>query len=196
MDIEYILKLAKEFEHKTRNQYVYHIKSSNFKGRYIYPLAQLKDEYPDIYKKELKKYKGRETHPDTKIDCLKATWKDCVNFSTINPIKIFQLIELLGLPGDSDVEIFQFNINDLPNSKMCLYDDNKSPKNSESYKRVSAKSYRETRFVPPETVKYFAQSKEKDEHPLIFGNVSHLLVADKVSTDKAEIIKFKDIIYR
>src|SRR6267154_1206849 len=86
-------KIAKE------TQYIYHIKSKNFKGKYIYPLIELEKIYPDIYKKEIAKYEDRENYPNTKIKLLDCTWKDCVNLSTVDPSKIFHLEELLGIPG-------------------------------------------------------------------------------------------------
>lgn len=190
--IENLIKVADKFEDKSSN-YVYHIKSKDFRGKYIYSLNELQDVYPDLYKKEIKKYKGREKHPETKIEFLGAKWKDCVNLSTLNPIKIFQMEELLGIPGYKDgenIDIFRFDIKDLVDLDMCLYDDNKSPKRKEAYKKVTSKSYRETRFVPPETTKYFAECKIKNERPLLFGNVTHLLVLGKIPINKAKILKF------
>jgi hypothetical protein len=109
-------------------------------------------------------------------------------------LKIFQLEELLGLPGyknGEDCEILQFNLTDFEDLDYCLYDDNKSPKRAEAYSKVSPASYRETQFVPPETAKYFAECKEKGEYPLLFGNVTHLLVKGQVDISKAEVLKFK-----
>lgn len=181
---DYIEKLAKEI------QYVYHIKSDNFKGKFIYPLSELKEIYPDIYKQELSKYKGRESHPEIKIKLLDCQWKDCINFSTLNPIKIFQLKELLGI-SNKETDIFQFKISSLSNLDFCLYNDDKSPKNEEAYSKISASSYKETQFIPPKTVKYFAECKEKKELPLIFSNVKHLMVKGKIDTSKASIINYK-----
>lgn len=177
----------------TAKNFVYHIKSSNFKGDYIYPLSQLEEVNPSVYKKEIKKYKGRESHPETKIGILDVKWKDCVNFSTVNPIKIFQMEKLLGIPGYKnvkDIEVFCFDIKDLSDFDMCLYDDNKSPKKSDAYKKVTSSSYKEIQFVPIDTVRYFLECKKKNELPLIFGGICHLLIPDKIPIKNAEIIKF------
>lgn len=176
----------------SQKQYVYHIKNKNFKGKYIYTLSELQNIKPDIFKKEIKKYNGRKSHPEIEIKILNAKWKDCVNFSTLNPIKIFQLKELLGISNNNEnIEIFRFNIKHFKNLNMCLYDDNKSPKKDEAYKKVNIYSYKESEFIPAETAKYFAESKVKKEQPLIFGHVVHLLVNDKISIEKADILKFK-----
>ena len=187
MFIDEIVKLAKEFKKQTSAQYVYHLKRSDFRGKLILPLSKLETNYPDIYKKEIKKYRGRENHPEIKIPLLDCRWKDCVNFSTIDPNLIFQLEDLLGIKNDIP-KIFRFDIHDLKDFDMCLYDDNFSPRKSEAYKKVSDKSYKETLSVPAETVKYFAECKEKKEAPLIFGYVPHLLVRGNIPIKLAGII--------
>ncbi len=111
----------------------------------------------------------------------------------MNPIKIFQLEELLGIPGyknGENCEVLQFRLSDLEGD-YCLYDDNKSAKKNEAYRNTSPSSYKETQFVPPETVKYFAECKMKDELPLIFGNVPHLLFKGKIDISTAKILKFQ-----
>lgn len=179
-----LTKFAKE------TQYVYHIKSDKFKGKFIYPLEELKIIYPDIYKKEISKYKGREAHPNTKIKLLDCQWKDCVNFSTINPIKIFELEELLGIKTEN-AEIFRFKISDLSKLDFCLYDDDISPKKEEAYSQITISSYKETQFIPNKTVKYFIECKEKKENPLLFAYIKHLIVNSKIDILKADIIKWK-----
>lgn len=198
--IEEILQLAQVYELKAlgakpKNQFIYHIKNPSFKGKYIYPLSELQTIYPDLYKKEMKKYKGRENHPNIKINILDTSWKDCVNFSTLSPIKIFQLEQLLGVPGYKnihDVDIFKFDIKDLKNMEMCLYDDNKSPRKDEAYKKININTYKETDFIPTATIKYFVKSKEKNEYPLLFGNVPHVLIKGSIPINKADIINFKN----
>lgn len=190
-----ISKTAELFAYKIakETQYVYHIKSKDFKGKYIYPLSELKDAHPDIYKKQIAKYKGREDHPEIKIKPLDCKWKDCVNLSTLNPIKIFQLEELLGIPGykkGKDVEVFKIKISDLDSKKFCLYDDEKSPKSEAAYSKRTETSYKETQFIPTKTAKYFVTSKEKKEYPLLFAYVKHVLYNGIIDISKAEIIKF------
>ncbi len=184
----YLAKFAK------KDQFVYHLKSKSFKGDTIYPLSTLETEKPSIYKQQMKKYEGREKQPLIRIDCLDCQWRDCINFSALNPLKIFQMEELLGIPGykrGEDVEILKFNIKDFKDFDFCLYDDNKNPKKTGAYKKIKPGSYKEQEFVPTETAKYFAESKEKGELPLLFSNVNHILVKGNVPLEWAEVIQFK-----
>lgn len=177
---------------ESNQQFAYHLKNPHFKGKYIYPLSELKEVYPEIYRQEIKKYQDRKTHPATKINILNAKWEDCVNLSTLDPVKIFQLEELLGIDNHpTKIEIFKFNIKKLEGMEMCLYDDRLSPKNQSAYKKVTTKSYRENKLIPTQTTKYFAESKEEKEQPLIFAYVTHLLVKGKMPIELAEVITFK-----
>jgi hypothetical protein len=68
-------------------QYFYHLKPHNFKGSSLLPLNLMEEKFPKLYKKELSKYDGRETDIKRKIKCFdNKTWKDVINFSTINPV--------------------------------------------------------------------------------------------------------------
>ena len=114
--------------------YVYHIKSKDFKGDKIYSLNKMKDINNEIYKKSLKKYKNRMDELKCHIDMLDCTWADCVNLSTVNPIKILTLLHLIGADGwedDIGKEVYQIPIKNLKNSDCCIFDDN-IPENKNS----------------------------------------------------------------
>lgn len=188
--MESLLKLAKKLIEKNQKQYVYHLISPDFKGKTILPLSELKQKYPDIYKKEFKKYKDRENHPDIKIDVLNCSWKDCISLSTINPALIFNFLSSIDAKGSEhskDFKIYRFDINKIENEK-CYYDDNVSPKNQKSYSKI--KSYSETDSIPLEAAKYFIKSVDNKEYPLIFGYVKHVLVKGNLDLSLGEEIDY------
>lgn len=195
MNLE-ILNKCNEFEKlaKESNKYVYHLKSPEFKGKIIYSLNKMKDIDEKIYKDSLKKYKGREDHITKKIKELNCTWSDVVNLSTLNPEKIFRLASLLGNKNheyNNNKEIVCIPIENLIDSEFCLYDDNFSHNSAKAYSKLSINKYKELEFVPTETVKYFADCVEKNEDPLMFAYVKHILVKDQVNIKNSKIIKFK-----
>lgn len=177
-------------------KYVYHI-NKDFAGKYLLPLSDLEKEYPKIYKQEISKYKGREGLPKTRIDILECQWQDCVMFSTLNILDLFTLQKLLGVPGAEEVDelsALRFDIADLeklPDVELCIYDDDVSPKNQKAYSQISSKKYQELETIPAETVKYYADSAEKKERPLLFSNIPHLFVKGKVPLSLGEIISLK-----
>jgi hypothetical protein len=60
-----------------------------------------------------------------------------------------------------------------------------------SYEKLKTSDYEELKEVPIATIKHFMKSKEKNEQPLIFEGIPHILVADEVDTENAEIIEYK-----
>lgn len=169
-------------------QYVYHLMPEKMSGKILYCLSDLESKLPDVYKKEIKKYIGREEHLEQKIAPLKSTWKDCVIFSSIDPAMIFDLQALLGVKGWQDaagIAYMRFNITDLPED-LCLYDDDK-----ETYKKLSPKSYKETKSIPASTAKYFSECVENKERPLLFAGVKHVLVKGNVNIKNSVVMKYK-----
>jgi len=76
------------------------------------------------------------------LDC---TWSDCVNLSTINPIKILMLLRLMGCDGwEDDIgrEVFQIPVSNLKESKCCIFDDNKSEKSKKAYTKLNFNKYK------------------------------------------------------
>ena len=187
--IDEILSLANCFEKTASTQYAYHIRSDDFRGKTIYPLAELEEAYPKIYKTEIKKYRGRESHPNIKVSLLDARWADCVCLSTLDPRKIFQLEDLLGI-DNQPAKIFRFKISDLKDFDMCIFndDDKLSPRKDEAYDKITAKSYKETKLIPPETVKYFVRCKKKGEQPLLFSYIPHLMIKGSIPINLADIV--------
>jgi hypothetical protein len=116
------------------------------------------------------------------LDC---DWKHCISLSSINPQKLFHLEELLNLPVDP-YTILKFNINCLKGKKFCFYYDSIE---NEHYEKGNIAKYRETIFVPSETVIHYAESKEKGDSPLLFAGIMHILLNDTLDISEAETIK-------
>lgn len=185
--MEEIIKEAKD------KQYVYHIKDSDFKGNTIYSLEMMKQIDKSIYNKSIKKYKDRKDHISKKIKLLDCTWADVINLSTLNPLKIFMAARLIGNKNNEynvGREVFQIPIDNLKDSEFCLYNDNYSQNSSKAYSNISIAKYKENEFVPEKTIEYFIDCLEKNEDPLMFAYVDHILVKDQVSLNNSKTLKF------
>lgn len=177
-------KIAKELNQK----YFYHIKPDK-EIKEIIPLSMLKDKDKKAYNKAIKKYTGREDQLTTKISLLDAEWQDCINLSTINPALLFDLIFLLRLKNydyNPNRTIIKFPIEVLKDKRIVLYDDNKNFKKDEAYSKLNIKSYKELKYIPEETVKYYIQCMKKNEDPLIFASIPHILCLDPIKISDGE----------
>lgn len=185
-----IAELADKFAGSlSSKQYVYHIKSPEFKGKYIYPISELNEIDPELYKQSLHKYKGREEWIERKIPQLNCKATDVVNLSTINPIKLFIVEHLLNIESIDDKIIMRIPVSSLKKQECVLFSYDKSLQYH--YKKQNVSKYKECISVPFDTVNHYIESKNNKENPLIFEYVPHLLVKGKVDISKAEIIKFK-----
>jgi len=119
-----------------------------------------------------------------KIKSLDCRWRDVVNLSTINPIKLLSVAELIGNETDP-ATIFKIPISKLKGMKMCLYDGDKS------YELITARKYKEGVEIPTATIKHYLDCKENDERPLVFEGVPHILVADEIDISGVETIKYR-----
>lgn len=168
-------------------QHFYHIVPKGMKGKTIFPLSELEDAHPFIYKEEVKKYRDRKDIPNQYIKLLDCRWRDCTIFSTVSPIALFALQDSIGIEVD-DVEVFQFPIERLKGREWCLYHD--SIKN-ERYSSSTIPQYEETLSVPKETFVHYQQSAENKEKPLIFAGITHILLKGSFPIEGAEVLSFK-----
>lgn len=169
-------------------QYVYHFKSPKFKGTQIHPLSQLQKIDPTTYAKEIDKYQGREEWINRSIPPLNCQARDTVNLSTINPIKLFLLLDLLDVEELDPHSIFKLPVSTLKNQEMVLFSYDKSL--DYQYVKITPNDYTETQAVPPDTIEYYLTSKQQYESPLVFEYVPHILVKGSVDISKAEVIDF------
>ena len=73
-------------------EYIYHAVPKNLDGSILYPLFSLKDKFPDLYEKEIKKYDDhpqRKLLPFKKVPKLNCSRGDVLHFSPIHPNLIF-----------------------------------------------------------------------------------------------------------
>lgn len=179
-------RFLEQFSKLGAEQYVYHLKSPQFKGKFIYSLSDLAEIDPKSYRKELSKYKDRPGHLEQKIDVLNCTQADVINLSCLNPVKLFKLFILLDVEKFDDKEIIKIPISSLSgDAALMTFKGNKVV-----YKKQSLKTYKEETEAPFKTALHYIESKQKHESPLIFEYVPHLLVKCKIDISGCEVIKF------
>lgn len=158
-------------------------------GKILLPLSSMKEEYPKLYKEQAKIYDGRESLLRKKIPPLDCRWEDVLFFSTLNPTLIFAALELLGLLDDEVPIILRFPISALKDGEFCYYnEDDKQP-----FVKTTVARYKEEQNLPIETTKYFVSCVKKNEDPLIFSGVKHVLYKGEVDISKATVIRYDSL---
>lgn len=85
------------------------------------PLSSMEEEYPKLYREQVKIYEERKELLKKKVPPLDCTWQDVLFFSTLNPKIIFTALELLGLLDEDIPEILRFPISALEDGSFCYY---------------------------------------------------------------------------
>ena len=171
--------------------HVYHLKPENMHGNVLFPLSELSKQYPDLGKEYIKNYKGREEVILTKIELLSCSWQDVLFLSALNPILIFQALDVLNLLDEDIPDILQFPISSLKKKEFCLF---KEIDGKDHFAPCDISSYEEPKNLSKGTWSYFLDCVSSGEKPLIFADVSHILVKGTLDIRDAKTIKYHPII--
>ena len=68
---------------------LYHQPVSQPRGSALLPLQQLRDRYPDLYERHLRKYNRRPDVLRTPVEPLHCTWADLIFLSPVHPAPLF-----------------------------------------------------------------------------------------------------------
>lgn len=179
-----------------RQYYVYHAVPEIVEGKHLYPLNQLKDKYPEIYKKSLGKYSGREWVLEAKIERLDCTFKDILNLTPVCPVKLkLSWVNLfsskLSFPFS---HFYRFSAEDIGLNEMnsCFFIEKKERVNGinknlvEYFSKESLGKYNE---INRDTIRYYKKCLRDNRTPLVFAHVPHVLFKGAIPLFKGEIVK-------
>lgn len=183
------LNLLDSFQRLTQKitpQFVYHILPKQMEGEILLPPSELPKA---LYTKEKAKYEGREDWFSRQIPKLHCTAEDVLQFSTLDPIKLFRLFKLLGLEKVSPKTILRFPIQAFQDREIVLFSYGKEL--DYDYQLIQPEDYQETTSIPPDTVSYYLSCLESGESPLIFEFVPHLLLKGSLDINQATKILYQ-----
>jgi len=153
--------------------YLYHRKKG-IKGNTLYPLNELKNIFPEVYGKHIKKYVGREFVMEQKIPKLNCLWNDVLHFSAVHPLEIKKSLAEVGFKYENvSWDFYEINQSDLDQQKIIVYlykpeflGDKFNKENWEIYNPEDIEKYS---VLPKETKEYYKESFEKGESPLFMA---------------------------
>jgi hypothetical protein len=168
--------------------YVYHRVPSEMKGDILYPLNEIKNMYPEMFEKEARKYEGREHIMNDVIPRLNCLWNDVLHFSPV-PI-IFIKTALAELGKDFHAEYFKVPAVIFNPEKTVIYLNGEIPKMDPSnwlpYDSAQVSQYAE---MPESTKKYYREKLEKNEQPLLYAKIPHILYKGSIDTKNLERVR-------
>jgi hypothetical protein len=159
------------------------------KGDILYPLNEMKNVYPDIYKNAISKYAGREHILQDVIPVLNCLWNDVLHFSPVHPSKIKSAFLELGKEFVGQ-DYFEIPPEMLSPEKTIIYLNGElsktDPRNWLSYDPALVAQYSE---MPELTKEYYKEKFAKNEQPLLYAKIPHILYHGSIDTKKVNRIK-------
>lgn len=172
-------------------QYLYHFVPKDMQGGILYPLNELKQKYPELYKKQVKKYEGREFVMDQIIPVLDCKWNDVLHLSAIHPQEVKNALIEAGRSDQFSLMCYQIDPNILDAKETIVYknlyenQEKKEGSNFEEYKPDEIEKYS---TLPQATKKYYRKMYESGERPLVFAWAPHILYKGSIDISGLPII--------
>jgi hypothetical protein len=158
-------------------------------GDILYPLNEMKDTLPEVYKKAVLKYEGRERIMQDVIPILGCLWNDVLHFSPVHPSQVLAEFlksgkELMGR------EYFEIPAEMFSPDKTVIYLNGElpkmDPKNWLPYDSALVEKYSE---IPELTKAYYKEKFAKNEQPLLYAKIPHILYKGSIDTKNIKRIK-------
>ena len=161
-------------------------------GSTLFPLTILRQKYPALYRREVKKYLGREKVMGRMIPLLHCKWNAAIHLSIVHPALITRALERAGLRKKEKWEWFKIDTQKLDPKKgvIFLYREKKGKWNfPENYFPLSDKKLEQERKLPSKARAYYQKEIEMGRRPLFFHLIPHVLYRGSISVKDTEIIE-------
>ncbi|MBC7981444.1 hypothetical protein H7X65_00005 [Candidatus Parcubacteria bacterium] len=171
--------------------YLYHRVPDDLEGQTLFPLNTLKEKYPELYDKKVRKYIGREFIQEQIIPTLNCLWNDVLHLSAIPPK------DLKNALVEAGVEVGELNFYQIDpellnpdNTTVYLYADtsNKVKMELENFAEYIPNEIEQYSPIPKETKEYYKKRIDEGEQPLIYVRVPHILFKGSIDVSNLPII--------
>ena len=171
--------------------YLYHM-VGDFRGEELMPLHRLKDKYPQVYKKEIKKYVGREGILKLKVPHLNCLWNDVLHFTSVHPLKIKKALRKSGIRSFKKWRFFKINPKLLEKDKtmVFLFPENRKKRYlPEAFVPLKISNLSKYAKINKRTLGYYKKEIKNKRRPLLYYLIPHILYKGILNKKDLEIIE-------
>ncbi len=172
--------------------YLYHLVPENMKGNFLYPLNELKEKYPEIYREAVKKYAKRKKILEGKIPILNCFWSDVIHLTPVHPKKIKSALIDAGSDFLREREWKWFRINpySIERTKTVIFLNTQNVgRKVEDYFYYSQSNLGRYSNLPKATISYYRQEYVARRVPLHSHFVPHILYKGRINIKNCEVIE-------
>lgn len=167
-------------------QKLYHFVPKDMVGDTLYPLNELKEKYPEVYKKQKSKYKGREFVTERKIPYLDCLWNDVLHLTAVHPREVKE-----GLGSSRTFKAFVVDPHQLEpsNTVVYLYEEKGRDLKESDFTPYDPEEIGQYAGLPEETKSYYEKMQEAGKRPLMFVRVPHILYQGSIDTSDLKVVE-------
>ena len=170
--------------------YLYHM-IPKMRGNILMPLNALKERYPNIAAKHLEKYHGREKILSQRIPPLNCLWNDVLHFTAVHPKKTHAALKKAGFEGLLTRRWFKIDprLIDPHQTTVFLYNDEIERDAKENFTTFSIGNLSQYNAIGRETSHYYREKRAREERPLLFHLIPHILYKGNLDISDLEVIE-------
>jgi hypothetical protein len=164
---------------------LFHFVPERMVGTVLYPLNALKDREPQLWRREVAKYKGREHVLEKSIPPLGCLWNDVLHFSVIHPSLVAGELKEVGIDLPRR-RFFEIDADALDPGRTLIFL-NRSPEGSHDSDESQWLPFDSARLVGLDqmseaTRRYYRESTALGQRPLLYRYLPHVLFRGQLET--------------
>jgi hypothetical protein len=171
---------------------LFHFVPAPMVGTILYPLNELKKREPELWRREVAKYAGREHVLEALIPPLGCLWNDVLHLSVVHPGKVLAALEAVGLEPLRR-RFFQIDAATLDPERTAIFLNRRtdmSARNDESqWLTFDPESLTALTELTDSTRRYYRESAARGERPLLFGCLPHVFFRGALETETLPVLE-------
>ncbi len=166
----------------------YHGIPEDMEGDELIPLTQMFERRPDLHKKYLEKYRGREEILERKIPLLDCGWNDVIQLLPLHPRQLFELQLQLGLITEMPkYRYFAIDSHDLDPDSAVVYFKTAPGEQYVTVKWLHDVDLNGIQAIPPATRAYYKSMVSTGEPVFNYQFVPHVLYRGVIDVTTASV---------
>src|SRR4051794_33142045 len=164
---------------------VFHFVPEPMVGTLLYPLNALKDRAPEVWRREVAKYKGREQVLQKPVPPLGCLWNDVLHLSTVHPSLVAAELAAVGLELPRKA-FYELDVGALDPERTVIFLNWRSQEPSASdesqWLPFDLANLVGLAGVNESTRRYYRESAGYGQRPLLYGYLPHVLFRGSLET--------------
>jgi hypothetical protein len=161
-------------------------------GTVLYPLNELKEREPEVWRREAAKYEGRDYVLEEPVPPLGCLWNDVLHLSTVHPAEVVAALEAVGLQPLRR-RAFRVDAGTLDPSRAVIFL-NRRADVSDRIDESQWESFEPARVTALTTLteptrRYYRECVARGVRPLLYAYLPHVFFRGALETRNLKVVE-------